>query len=143
MRRTCKFLLSLFFVLSINLIFAQKKIPLYTSAIECDIDKKDSIVEKDGSTYIYEIKTPEMWYYPSENKDNNKPAVMVITGGGYTFLSITNEGLSIANWLNGIGIDAVMLRHRLPNNYYGPCQQRVETEDALNAVDLIRENESQ
>lgn len=142
MRRTCKFLLSLFFVLSVNLIFAQKKIPLYTSAIECDIDKKDSIVEKDGSTYIYEIKTPEMWYYPSENKDNNKPAVMVIPGGGYTFLSITNEGISIAKWLNGLGIDAFMLKHRLPNNYSGPCKQRVATEDALKAVELIRENSS-
>ena len=142
MRRTCKFLLSLFCVLCVNLIFAQKKIPLYTSAIECDIDKKDSIVEKDGSTYIYEIKTPEMWYYPSENKDNNKPAVMVIPGGAYTFLSITNEGISIAKWLNGIGIDAFMLKHRLPNNYSGSCKQRVATEDALKAVELIRENSS-
>ena len=132
-------LLTLF---STNLTFAQKKIPLYDSALECDIDKKDSIVEKDGSTYIYEIKTPEMWYYPSENKEDNKPAIMVIPGGGYTFLSITNEGISIAKWLNGLGIDAFMLKHRLPNNYSSPCKQRVATEDALKAVELIRENSS-
>ena len=136
-------LLSLLLILfSTNLTFAQKKIPLYDSALECDIDKKDSIVEKDGSTYIYEIKTPEMWYYPSENKEDNKPAIMVIPGGGYTFLSITNEGISIAKWLNGLGIDAFMLKHRLPNNYSSPCKQRVATEDALKAVELIRENSS-
>lgn len=136
-------LLSLLLILfSTNLTFAQKKIPLYDSALECDIDKKDSIVEKDGSTYIYEIKTPEMWYYPSENKEDNKPAIIVIPGGGYTFLSITNEGISIAKWLNGLGIDAFMLKHRLPNNYSSPCKQRVATEDALKAVELIRENSS-
>ena len=83
-----------------------------------------------------------MWYYPSENKEDNKPAIMVIPGGGYTFLSITNEGISIAKWLNGLGIDAFMLKHRLPNNYSGPCKQRVATEDALKAVELIRENSS-
>ena len=142
MRKTYRLSLLYIIITSTNFIFAQKKIPLYDSTLECDIDKKDSIVEKDGSTYIYEIKTPEMWYYPSENKEDNKPAIMVIPGGGYTFLSITNEGISIAKWLNGLGIDAFMLKHRLPNNYSSPCKQRVATEDALKAVELIRENSS-
>ena len=142
MRKTYRLSLLYIIITSTNFIFAQKKIPLYDSTLECDIDKKDSIVEKDGSTYIYEIKTPEMWYYPSENKEDNKPAIIVIPGGGYTFLSITNEGISIAKWLNGLGIDAFMLKHRLPNNYSSPCKQRVATEDALKAVELIRENSS-
>ena len=130
------------FFFSYNLIFAQQIIPLYTSPLDCDIEKKDSIVEKGGSTYIYEIKTPEMWYYPSENNEDNKPAVLVIPGGGYTFLSITNEGISIAKWLNGLGIDAFMLKHRLPDNYSGSCKQVVATNDALPAIELIRENSS-
>lgn len=130
------------FFFSYNLIFAQQIIPLYTSPLDCDIEKKDSIVEKGGSTYIYEIKTPEMWYYPSENNEDNKPAVLVIPGGGYTFLSITNEGISIAKWLNGLGIDAFMLKHRLPDNYSGSCKQVVATNDALRAIELIRGNSS-
>ena len=130
------------FFFSYNLIFAQQIIPLYTAPLDCDIEKKDSIVEKGGSTYIYEIKTPEMWYYPSENNEDNKPAVLVIPGGGYTFLSITNEGISIAKWLNGLGIDAFMLKHRLPDNYSGSCKQVVATNDALRAIELIRENSS-
>ena len=130
------------FFFSYNLIFAQQIIPLYTTPLDCDIEKKDSIVEKGGSTYIYEIKTPEMWYYPSENNEDNKPAVLVIPGGGYTFLSITNEGISIAKWLNGLGIDAFMLKHRLPDNYSGSCKQVVATNDALRAIELIRGNSS-
>tara|TARA_B100000287_G_scaffold23488_1_gene22993 strand:+ start:668 stop:1558 length:891 start_codon:yes stop_codon:yes gene_type:complete len=142
MRKTYILFFSVFFFSTYNLIFAQQKIPLYTSPLDCDVEKKDSIVEKEGSTYIYEIKTPEMWYYPSENNDDNKPAVLVIPGGGYTFLSITNEGITIAKWLNGLGIDAFMLKHRLPNNYSGSCKQIVATNDALRAIELIRGNSS-
>ncbi len=142
MRKTYILFFSVFFFSTYNLIFAQQKIPLYTSPLDCDVEKKDSIVEKGGSTYIYEIKTPEMWYYPSENNDDNKPAVLVIPGGGYTFLSITNEGITIAKWLNGLGIDAFMLKHRLPNNYSGSCKQIVATNDALRAIELIRGNSS-
>ena len=65
------------FFFSYNLIFAQQIIPLYTTPLDCDIEKKDSIVEKGGSTYIYEIKTPEMWNYPSENNEDNKPAAVI------------------------------------------------------------------
>ena len=142
MRKTYILFFSVFFFSTYNLIFAQQKIPLYTSPLDCDFEKKDSIVEKGGSTYIYEIKTPEMWYYPSENNDDNKPAVLVIPGGGYTFLSINNEGITIAKWLNGLGIDAFMLKHRLPNNYSGSCKQIVATNDALRAIELIRGNSS-
>ena len=105
---------------SSNHIVAQQKISLYDSTQDCDLNKKDSIVERDGSTYIYEVEYPEIWYYPAKNKNVNKPAILVIPGGGYTFLSITNEGISIAKWLNELGIDAFMLKHRLPDNYNGP-----------------------
>ena len=70
----------------------------------------------------------------------NKPAVIVIPGGAYRFLSITNEGISITNWLNELGIDAFMLKHRLPNNYDGPCKQAVASSDAFRAIELIRDN---
>ena len=121
-------------------IIAQQKIPLYDSNLDCDINKKNRIDESDGSTYIYEVEYPEIWYYPAANKDANKPAVMVIPGGAYRFLSITNEGISIAKWLNELGVDAFMLKHRLPNNYDGPCKQTVASTDAFRAIELIRDN---
>ena len=121
-------------------IIAQQKISLYNSSQDCDLNKKDRIVERDGSTYIYEVEYPEIWYYPAINKDDNKPAVLVIPGGGYTYLSITNEVISIAEWLNDIGIDAFMLKHRLPNNYDGPCKQNVASKDAFKALEIIRAN---
>ena len=140
MIKTCVTKFPLILLLIFNITHAQEKIPLYNSVLDCDLNKKDSIVESDGSTYIYEIETPEIWYYPSENKEKNKPAVLVIPGGAYIFLSITNEGISIAKWLNELGIDAFMLKHRLPNNYDGPCKQSVASNDALRAIELMRNN---
>jgi acetyl esterase/lipase len=134
------FLIVCFALSSSTQINAQQKIPLYTSNQDCDINKNDRIVESDGSTYIYEVEYPEIWYYPAKNKDLNKPAVMVIPGGAYRFLSITNEGISIAKWLNELGVDAFMLKHRLPNNYDGPCKQTVASTDAFRAIELIRDN---
>ena len=119
---------------------AQQKIRLYDKNQECDLNKKDRIVESNGSTYIYEVEDPELWYYPSANNIANKPAILVIPGGGYTYLSITNEGISIAEWLNELGIDAFMLKHRLPRNYNGECKLEVAFQDALNAIELIRNN---
>jgi len=142
MRKACIISFSIFFFFVSDIIIAQQKIPLYNSILDCDVDKEDRVVEKEGSTYIYEIKTPEIWYYPSENKKDSKPAVLVIPGGGYTFLSITNEGISIAKWLNSLGIDAFMLKHRLPNNYSGSCKQLVASKDALRAIELIKANSS-
>ena len=119
---------------------AQQKIQLYDSNQDCDLNKKDRIVKRDASTYIYEVESPEIWYYPAKIKDINKPAVLVIPGGGYTYLSITNEGISVANWLSDLGIDAFMLKHRLPNNYDGPCKQKVASKDAFKAIEIIRSN---
>tara|TARA_B100000989_G_scaffold297769_1_gene284627 strand:+ start:1420 stop:2310 length:891 start_codon:yes stop_codon:yes gene_type:complete len=130
----------IFFFCISNLTFAQQKIPLYNSAADCDFNKKDNIVVTEGSTYLYEIETPELWYYPAEIKRENNTAVIVIPGGAYRFLSITNEGIQIIEWLNSIGIDAFMLKHRLPNNYSGSCKQIVATNDAFKAVELIRDN---
>jgi len=69
MRKTFVIPISIFFFFISDIIFSQQIIPLYNSALDCDFDKKDRIVDEDGSTYIYEIKSPEMWYYPSENKE--------------------------------------------------------------------------
>ena len=59
---------------------AQQKIQLYDKNQGCDLNKKDRIVESNGSTYIYEVKDPELWYYHLLIK-RNKPAVLVIPGG--------------------------------------------------------------
>ena len=41
---------------------------------------------------------------------------IVYAGGGYTQLFYDKEGAEVALWLNGLGIEAHVLVHRLPGN---------------------------
>ena len=43
----------------------------------------------------------------------NGTAVIVAPGGGFHMLSIDNEGVAVARWLNSIGITAFVLKYRL------------------------------
>ena len=130
------FLLILFSFTAIS----QEKIPIYNKDLPCYQNNEDKIAYE-GENIIYtEIKDPEVWYYPSESKIENNPAVIVVPGGGYAQLSIESEGTQIAEWLNQIGIDAFVLKHRLPANYTGSCKQKVAIEDGQAAINFIRNN---
>src|SRR6187401_3396862 len=55
-------------------------------------------------------------YLPSAST-NTGAAVLVIPGGGFTKLNADSEGAQVAAWLNGQGIAAFVLRHRLMPRY--------------------------
>ena len=67
----------------------------------------------------------------------NGTAVLVIPGGGYTFLSFDNEGTSQAAWLNARGITAFILMYRLPGEGWNG-QADVPLQDAQRAMRVIR-----
>ena len=119
---------------------SQEKIPIYNKDLPCYQNNEDKIAYEGENIIYVEIKDPEVWYYPSESKIENNPAVIVVPGGGYAQLSIESEGTQIAEWLNQIGIDAFVLKHRLPANYKGSCKQRVAIEDGQAAINFIRDN---
>lgn len=61
-------------------------------------------------------------------------AMLVIAGGGYTRLMIGREGVQVARWLNGLGIDAYLLIHRFP----GPADDpSTPLSDAAAAMSVI------
>jgi len=60
--------------------------------------------------------------------------VVVCPGGGYGMLSMDHEGRQIADWLNGLGLAAFVLKYRLGPRYHHP----VEMEDGQRAVRLVR-----
>ena len=67
----------------------------------------------------------------------NGAAVMIMPGGGYTKLVIDKEGTEIAHWLNTLGIDAFVLKYRLPNEGH-TNGNIVPLQDAQRAMRLIR-----
>ncbi|KAI0114906.1 alpha/beta-hydrolase [Daldinia grandis] len=75
-------------------------------------------------------------FYPAS--DPSRTGVLVLPGGGYEFISMENEGVAPARWLNGRGLDAWVLSYTTagPSNPAPifPAPQR----EALEAVRHIR-----
>jgi acetyl esterase/lipase len=74
-------------------------------------------------------------YRPAKDKANGA-AVVICPGGGYGFLATEHEGSEVAEWLNSLGVTAVMLRYRIAPKYHHPTM----INDAQRALRTVRAN---
>jgi acetyl esterase/lipase len=61
-------------------------------------------------------------------------AVVVCPGGGYGALAMDHEGKQIAEWLNGLGVSAFVLKYRLGPKYHHPAMMQ----DVQQAIRTVR-----
>ncbi len=66
-----------------------------------------------GNALLYNIVEPEILVYPAPKEKANGTAIMVAPGGAFHIISIENEGINVAKWLNDRGITAFVLKYRL------------------------------
>jgi acetyl esterase/lipase len=57
-------------------------------------------------------------YRPAREKENGA-GIIICPGGGYGHLALGHEGRDIAEWMNGLGITAFVLKYRHRNTGYG------------------------
>jgi acetyl esterase/lipase len=81
------------------------------------------------------IETPSLRLFRPARP--NGAAVLIMPGGGYTFVSISNEGVDIAARLTALGYTAFVLAYRLPGEGW-PHPEDVPLQDAQRAIRLIR-----
>ena len=77
-------------------------------------------------------------YKPAAGK-NTGAAILVCPGGGYRILAIDLEGTEVCEWLNSLGVTAVLLKYRVPKRedlerHVPPLQ------DAQRAMGIVRAN---
>jgi acetyl esterase/lipase len=84
---------------------------------------------------ITDVMKPTIRVYPSGKPDS--PAVIVVPGGGFMFLSWEHEGTQVCEWLNTLGITAVLLEYRTPTRDE-PEMFTLPVEDAQRAMGLCR-----
>jgi len=139
-----KHLLLFIGLLNLSFFYAQTEIiPLYSEGIPCANNlTMEFEYESPGHRLLKKINTPEILYYPSQvnSKDNNRPAILVIPGGGYVTNSIDKEGIEIAKWLNDFGISAFVLKYRLPEWDSSNCKSQIALMDAQRSIRIIRSN---
>ena len=142
MKKIKNTLIIIFLSLSINSNGQLAKIDLYPEGIEC-LNVIKQKIDYDESGRIYrKVANPQIWYYPSSKLKSSKykAAVLIIPGGGYEALWIDKEGVDVAKWLNGLGISAFVLKHRIPYWEGKECRSDVALADAQRAMRIIRKN---
>lgn len=90
--------------------------------------------------WIYNVTVPGLVprIVPKTAPNFKNAAVIVMPGGGYSFLAWTKEGLEIADWLNTIGISAFVLKYRVPQRPWLGITCQAAFQDAQRAVSLVR-----
>ncbi len=83
------------------------------------------------------VSQPELHIYRPTSASRSETAVIVCPGGGYSILAWDLEGTEIAEWLQGIGVTAAVLKYRVPTRneekkWLPPVQ------DIQRSVSLIR-----
>ncbi|WP_422925317.1 alpha/beta hydrolase [Singulisphaera sp. PoT] len=79
---------------------------------------------------------PTLTVYKPEAEKATGASVVVCPGGGYGFLATEHEGKHVADWLNSLGVTAVVLKYRLAPKYHHPAM----IEDAQRAIRTVRAN---
>lgn len=92
-------------------LWPEGKTPLKTSdAPEKVNPSKDDIVR------LTDVNVPSLTVFLAKDTGKPNPAVMICPGGGYGILAWNHEGTEVAEWLNGQGISAFVLKYRVPKN---------------------------
>jgi acetyl esterase/lipase len=86
-----------------------------------------------GAKGTTDADKPALTLFPLSGQHSDA-AVLVFPGGGYAHLAMTYEGTEVAQWLNGLGIPAFVLRYRLGPTYHNP----IELGDAQRAIRYVR-----
>ena len=115
-------------------LMGQEEIKLYKNgpkeSNEISVDESFSRTD-----FIINISKPRMYFYAAPKEINTRTAILICPGGGYSGVSIINEGLNVAKWLNEIGVSAFVLYYRMPNGH-----TTVPLEDARMALKIISKN---
>ena len=88
-----------------------------------------------GPNRISDVTDPTITVYRPENP--NGTSVIVAPGGGFMFLSYAHEGTEVCEWLNSLGVTAVLLKYRTPTRDEKEMYE-LPVQDAERALGLVR-----
>ena len=60
------------------------------------------------------VSTPQIAVYQPPSSVSTRSAIVICPGGGHYILAYDLEGTEVAQWLNSIGVTAVLLKYRVP-----------------------------
>lgn len=86
----------------------------------------------------WQIGMPRMYAFQPCSDNRTKTAIILIPGGGYAKQAYEAAGITMAQWLNSIGVTAFVLLHRLPTFPDIVEPEKAPMQDAQRAVRYVR-----
>lgn len=87
---------------------------------------------------LYNVSEPVLIHYPAPKEKANGTSIIVAPGGAFHILSIDNEGIRVAEWLNSLGIEAFVLKYRLvkseTDNPFAELMPLMSNKDKLDSI---------
>lgn len=83
------------------------------------------------------VSKPDITIYRAADEKASGAAVIVFPGGAYNILALDLEGTEVCEWLNSIGVHAVLLKYRVPKRA-GLEKHAAALQDAQRAFSLVR-----
>ena len=126
--------------ISTTIMAQQKAIPLYPNGVPNSKPSPADYVEKvDQNSFLSGVTIPTLTPYFADKSKANGTAVIICPGGGYSGLSMVNEGSSIAEAFNKIGVTAFVLTYRLPSDSIMVDKTIGPLQDAQRAIQIVRQ----
>jgi acetyl esterase/lipase len=132
--------LTLLTMVSVASAQEQKPVKLYPKGVPNS--KKapaGTYIEKFTGARLAKVSQPELIPYLPEKGKANGAAIVICPGGGYSILSMENEGHSIARKFNEIGVTAFILKYRLPSDSIMIDKTIGPLQDAQRAIQMVRQ----
>lgn len=134
-------LCALMLISAVILAHAQEKpLPLYPDGVPNAKPIPKTYIEKINKDWIYKVTTPAITPYLPVKGTANGAAIVIFPGGGYSGLSMENEGSNIALAFNKIGVTAFVVKYRLPSDSIMVDKTIGPLQDAQQAVLMVRKN---
>ena len=104
-------------------------------------DEKTDVTKHHGrdEQRIRFVSTPTLTMYLVPKDKNKGTTVLVCPGGGYNMLAYTHEGVDVCKWLNSIGINAGLLKYRVPRRDE-LAKHAAPLQDVQRAMTMLRNN---
>lgn len=133
-----KILTSLLLLFICNYNFGQESISLWKTVPNQTKTDEQEIEKIKRVKSISNVQIPTITAYFAPKEINTQRAIIICPGGGYGNLSIDYEGTEFATWLNSKGINAFVLKYRLPKSNSIIIKHKAPLQDAQRAVRIVR-----
>jgi acetyl esterase/lipase len=99
----------------------------------------DELVAGKRVIRLHNVSIPQLAIHKPDPKIDTKAAVVIAPGGGHWIVAYDLEGTEIAQWLNSLGITAIILKYRVPGVARNPDKKWLAAaQDGQRAMSLVR-----